>query len=257
MFSTPPKILIVEDEIVTRNTLKALFEAEGYITLLSSNGNQMQEILEAHSVDLVLLDINLPGKNGLSLAREIRDKIDAGMIFVTGRDNEIDKILGLEIGADDYITKPFNPRELTIRVRNLLHRTFKARQQAQQRTEELLKQTEFLEQSQTESLHHFHFYGWVLNTDSHELISPSGETFQLPRSEYRALYHLCKHAGKIQTRQTLLEKMTGREFKEHDRTVDVTIRRLRQYFENYPETPEVITTVHGEGYRFTTDISFH
>ncbi|WP_093316965.1 two-component system response regulator ArcA [Thorsellia anophelis] len=249
-----PTLLIVEDEIVTRNTLKALFEAEGYAVLLASNGNQMQEFLDKQAVDLVLLDINLPGKNGLSLAREIRDKIDAGLIFLTGRDNEIDKILGLEIGADDYITKPFNPRELTIRVRNLLQRTMKVKQQAEQRTEEILKQNELNAAEESSISQHFNFFGWQLNTDSHQLISPTGEAFQLPRSEYRALHHLCTHPGKIQTRQILLEKMTGREFKEHDRTVDVTIRRLRQYFENYPETPEVIATVHGEGYRFTGDL---
>lgn len=254
MNNPTPTLLVVEDEIVTRNTLKALFEAEGYQVLLASNGLQMQEFLDARSVDLVLLDINLPGKNGLSLAREIRDKIDAGLIFLTGRDNEIDKILGLEIGADDYITKPFNPRELTIRVRNLLQRTMKAKLQAEIRTEELLKQNELSSAEEVLENQHFHFYGWQLNTDSHQLISPTGEAFQLPRSEYRALHHLCSNPGKIQTRQVLLEKMTGREFKEHDRTVDVTIRRLRQYFENYPQTPEVIATVHGEGYRFTAEL---
>ncbi|MFC0180876.1 two-component system response regulator ArcA [Thorsellia kenyensis] len=251
--NTTPTLLIVEDEIVTRNTLKTLFEAEGYHVLLANNGDQMQLFLASHTVDLVLLDINLPGKNGLSLAREIRNEIDAGLIFLTGRDNEIDKILGLEIGADDYITKPFNPRELTIRVRNLLQRTMKAKQQALLRTEELIKQNELSVEPNTPSAH-IYFYGWELNTDSHQLISPTGEAFQLPRSEYRALHHLCLHAGKIQSRQILLEKMTGREFKEHDRTVDVTIRRLRQYFESHPQTPEVIATVHGEGYRFTGEI---
>ena len=117
-----PQILIVEDEAVTRNTLKGIFEAEGYIVLEAEEGKQMHRVLKNNSVDLVVMDINLPGKNGLLLARELREYANLPLIFLTGRDNEVDKILGLEIGADDYLTKPFNPRELTIRARNLLHR---------------------------------------------------------------------------------------------------------------------------------------
>merc|ERR1712053_52595 len=101
-----PNILIVEDEVVTRTTLKSLFEAEGYNVFEAENGEQMHDFFENHAINLVIMDINLPGKNGLILAREVRD-----------RDNDVDRILGLEIGADDYLTKPFNPRELTIRAR--------------------------------------------------------------------------------------------------------------------------------------------
>ena len=118
-----PKILVVEDEIVTRNTLKGIFEAEGYDVFEAENGVEMHHILANHNINLVVMDINLPGKNGLLLARELREELSLPLIFLTGRDNEVDKILGLEIGADDYLTKPFNPRELTIRARNLLHRT--------------------------------------------------------------------------------------------------------------------------------------
>ena len=116
-------ILIVEDELVTRNTLKSIFEAEGYKVLEATDGDEMYQILRSHTVNLVIMDINLPGKNGLLLARELRDQHNIALMFLTGRDNEVDKILGLEIGADDYITKPFNPRELTIRARNLLSRS--------------------------------------------------------------------------------------------------------------------------------------
>jgi len=118
-----PHILIVEDELVTRNTLKSIFEAEGYIVLEANNGDEMHQALTSHTINLVIMDINLPGKNGLLLARELRENDNIALMFLTGRDNEVDKILGLEIGADDYITKPFNPRELTIRARNLLSRT--------------------------------------------------------------------------------------------------------------------------------------
>ena len=101
-----PQILIVEDELVTRNTLKSIFEAEGYHVLEANNGDEMHHTLANQRVDLVIMDINLPGKNGLLLAREIREKGEMGLIFLTGRDNDVDRILGLEIGADDYICKP-------------------------------------------------------------------------------------------------------------------------------------------------------
>ncbi|HDR1026400.1 TPA: response regulator, partial [Pasteurella multocida] len=118
-----PQILIVEDEAITRNTLKSIFEAEGYEVFEAADGAQMHRILSNKVINLVIMDINLPGKNGLMLARELRETTNTALMFLTGRDNEVDKILGLEIGADDYITKPFNPRELTIRARNLLQRT--------------------------------------------------------------------------------------------------------------------------------------
>ncbi|ROQ30429.1 two-component system response regulator ArcA [Gallaecimonas pentaromativorans] len=232
-----PHILIVEDETVTRTTLKSLFEAEGYAVVEASDGAEMHDVLANHPIDLVIMDINLPGKNGLLLAREIREKKDMGLIFLTGRDNEVDKILGLEIGADDYITKPFNPRELTIRARNLLGRTL-----ASGKPEE------------HSEIERYKFNNWSLEVNSRSLVSPKGESFKLPRSEFRALQFFIENPGKILTRAELLKQMTGRELKPHDRTVDVTIRRIRKHFESVPETPEIIATIHGEGYRFCGEI---
>lgn len=234
-----PQILIVEDELVTRNMLKSIFEGEGYQVFQASNGEEMHAVLNTKEINLVLMDINLPGKNGLILAREIREKRKLPLMFLTGRDNEIDKILGLEIGADDYITKPFNPRELTIRARNLLQRTM------------CEKDNGAKAQSEIES---YRFNGWTLDIHSHSLITPEGEIMKLPRSEFRALLHFCENPGKIQTREDLLKKMAGRELKPHDRTVDVTIRRIRKHFEDHPNTPEIIVTIHGEGYRFCGNI---
>ena len=183
-----PQILIVEDELVTRNSLKSIFEAEGYDVLEATNGDEMHAALTDNDVDLVIMDINLPGKNGLLLARELREKGQTGLMFLTGRDNEVDKILGLEIGADDYITKPFSPRELTIRARNLLSRTL--------RTEETASDNSDVEQ--------YRFNGWTLDINSRSLINPAGESFRLPRSEFRALLHFCENPGQIQTRAELL-----------------------------------------------------
>lgn len=234
-----PQILIVEDEAVTRSTLKNIFEAEGYDVFEASDGDAMNAILAKQQIDLVIMDINLPGKNGLMLARELRENTKVALMFLTGRDNEVDKILGLEIGADDYITKPFNPRELTIRARNLLQRTM------------LEEQALNKEGNQVEQ---YRFNGWTLDVNSRSLISPEGEENKLPRSEFRALQHFCENPGKIQTRETLLLKMTGRELRSHDRTVDVTIRRIRKHFEDHPSTPEIIVTIHGEGYRFCGEL---
>lgn len=235
-----PQILIVEDEAVTRNTLKSIFEAEGYHVFEAIDGTEMHQTLEQNSVDLVIMDINLPGKNGLMLARELREETKIALMFLTGRDNEVDKILGLEIGADDYITKPFNPRELAIRARNLLQRTMS------EEKEKAIKDTDNVDA--------YRFNGWTLEINSHSLISPEGIVNKLPRSEFRALQHFCENPGKIQTREELLLKMTGRELKPHDRTVDVTIRRIRKHFEEHGNTPEIIVTIHGEGYRFCGDL---
>ncbi len=224
------QILVVEDEDVTRFNLRNLFEAEGYTVFEAVDGDSMAEQLRLNTINLVILDINLPGKNGLLLARELTDNKDLGLIFLTGRDSDIDKILGLEIGADDYLTKPFNPRELTIRARNILNR---------------------IGQTSNESLQSIvSFNQWTLDGNSRQMTSPEGEIIAIPRGEYRALNLLIKNAGKIITRQELIKEMTGRELRENDRTVDVTIRRLRKHFEFNPNTPEMINTIHGEGYRF-------
>ena len=239
MHQNNPQILIVEDETITRNMLKNIFEAEGYQVYEATDGSQMHEVLEQQTINLVIMDINLPGKNGLMLARELREDTEVALMFLTGRDNEIDKILGLEIGADDYITKPFNPRELTIRARNLLNRT-------------MVEEKETISTSQ--NIEQYRFNGWTLDINSRSLITPEGEENKLPRSEFRALLHFCENPGKIQTREDLLLKMTGRKLKPHDRTVDVTIRRIRKHFEDHPNTPEIIVTIHGEGYRFCGEL---
>ncbi|KGJ95252.1 two-component system response regulator ArcA [Colwellia psychrerythraea] len=224
------QILVVEDEDVTRFNLRNLFEAEGYVVFEAVDGNSMAEQLRLHTINLVIMDINLPGKNGLLLARELTANKDLGLIFLTGRDSDIDKILGLEIGADDYLTKPFNPRELTIRARNILSR---------------IGQTSTEPEQSIMSFNH-----WVLDGNSRQMTSPEGEVIAIPRGEFRALSLLIKNAGKIISRQELIKEMTGRDLRSNDRTVDVTIRRLRKHFELNQDTPELINTIHGEGYRF-------
>ncbi|MDP7593857.1 MAG: two-component system response regulator ArcA [Litorilituus sp.] len=230
------QILIVEDEDVTRFSLRNLFEAEGYHVFEAVDGESMALMLSQQTINLVIMDINLPGKNGLLLGRELTNNKDLGLIFLTGRDSDIDKILGLEIGADDYLTKPFNSRELTIRARNILNRI------TQSRTED---KTDHAMLS---------FNQWTLNSNSREMTSPSGKVISIPRGEYRALCLLIKNTGRIVSRQELIKEMTGRDLRSNDRTVDVTVRRLRKHFESDVNTPELINTIHGEGYRFVGKI---
>jgi two-component system aerobic respiration control protein ArcA len=225
-----PHILIVEDEDVTRFNLRNLFEAEGYQVSEATDGESMDTQLQRNTINLVIMDINLPGKNGLLLARELTSNSELGLIFLTGRDSDIDKVLGLEIGADDYLTKPFNPRELTIRARNILSRIGQTKNEVEKSV--------------------INFNEWSLDGNSRKMTAPDGQVLSIPRGEYRALRLLIEHTGQIVTRQQLIKEMTGRDLRSNDRTVDVTIRRLRKHFESVPDAPELINTIHGEGYRF-------
>ena len=227
-------ILIVEDEEVTRFNLRNLFEAEGYVVFEATDGESMDQQLQNHTMNLVIMDINLPGKNGLLLARELSNNKDLGLIFLTGRDSDIDKVLGLEIGADDYLTKPFNPRELTIRARNILNRIATPNTESENAV--------------------ITFNKWILDGNSRKMTSPTGDVISIPRGEYRALHLLIENAGQIVTRQELIKEMTGRDLRSNDRTVDVTIRRLRKHFESVDGSPELINTIHGEGYRFVGSV---
>ena len=168
-----------------------------------------------------------------TLARELRQQKNVGLIFLTGRDNDVDRILGLEIGADDYITKPFNPRELTIRARNLLTRTSSSDDDSELSSDGVVT-----------------FNGWELDENSRCLTSPAGDSKRLPKGEYRALRLMLDSPGRIFSREQLIKQMTGRELRANDRTVDVTIRRIRKHFESDDTTQELISTIHGEGYRF-------
>ena len=227
-----PNLLLVEEDKKTQEYLENLFCAEGYNVFISYDGESMHQVLDANDIDLIIMDINLPGKNGLLLAREIREQTNIALMFLTKRDNDIDRILGLEIGADDYIVKPFNPRELTIRARNLLSRTLQAKQ--------------FKKQHEPKK---YTFNNWILDTQNRSLFSPDGNCFKLPKSEFRAMLMFLKNPNRILSRSQLLQEMTGREFKQNDRTVDVTIRRIRKHFIAADDEENIITTIHGEGYK--------
>ena len=235
------RVLLVEDEAPIRDMLSFVLEQSGFETIEAEDYDIAQQKLVEPYPDLILLDWMLPGGSGVQLAKSLKQHEftrDIPVIMLTARGEEDDKIRGLDAGADDYITKPFNPRELTIRARNLLSRSMSANATHEEKR----------------SVDKYKFNGWVLDINSRSLVSPDGDGYKLPRSEFRALLHFCENPGKIQTRADLLKKMTGRELKPHDRTVDVTIRRIRKHFESVSGTPEIIATIHGEGYRFCGDL---
>ena len=227
-------VLIVEDDAVARTKLAGYLETAGHRVSEAIDGRGLRQVMLSDPVDLVLLDINLPGEDGLDLTRFIRANSDVGIILVTGRTDDVDRIVGLEIGADDYITKPFNPRELLARVKTLLRRT-------------TVRAPSAFESKA--------FAGWRFDTRSRRLVSPAGSKVALTRAEFELLNALIAHPGTVLTRERLLGCITHRSWDPGDRTVDVLVRRLRQKLEIDPQSPELIITVHGEGYMFAAEVS--
>ena len=227
-------ILIVEDDPVTRAKLAGYFESEGYRISEAEDGQAMWPLLSGRKVDLVLLDINLPGEDGLYLTRQLRARFDFGIILVTGRTDDVDRIVGLEVGADDYVTKPFNQRELLARVKNLLRRAT-----VSQPPEEEAKR----------------FAGWVFDLQRRKLSGADDIPVVLTRAEYELLSALVRHPGVVMTRERLLTQVTHRTWDPNDRTIDVLVRRLRKKIERDPQVPDIIITVHGEGYLFAAEVT--
>ena len=233
--SASTHVLIVEDDDVARAKLAGYLETAGHRVSEAIDGGELRRVMASDPADLVLLDINLPGEDGLDLTRFIRASYDVGVILVTGRTDDVDRIVGLEIGADDYVTKPFNPRELLARVKTLLRRTT-ARAPSETRT-------------------CWSFSGWRFDTRSRRLVSPGGDKVALTRAEFELLRALVSRPGTVLSRERLLGCITHRSWDPRDRTVDVLVRRLRRKLEADPKSPELIITAHGEGYMFAPEVS--
>lgn len=226
-------VLIVEDEPVTRATLASYLDAQGYRVSQATSAEEAEKILDVHEVDLLLLDINLPGKDGLQITREQRAKSEIGIILVSGRDDEIDKIIGLELGADDYVCKPFNRRELLARLKNLLRRTEDVRRLSRRV---------------------YRFDNFNFDVAARRLQTLEGDNVPLTRAEFEVLNVLVSRAGEVASREALMCRVTRRQYGVNPRTVDVLVKRLRGKLEENPAQPCIITTVHGEGYVFTAPL---
>lgn len=229
-------LLIVEDEPVTRTKLAGYFKSAGYEVTTAGTGEEMQRMLSRHHIDLLLLDISLPDADGLELTMELRKTYELGIILVTGRDTEIDRILGLEIGADDYVTKPFNERELLARVKSVLRR--------------LSIQASSLPEQKS-----LYFTDWEINLTQRKLANSAGEKVHLTRGEFELLAALVKHPKTVMSRDRLMALVTHRSWQPDNRTIDVLIKRLREKIEKTPKSPELLLTIYGEGYVLASEVS--
>lgn len=224
------KILVVDDERPIADILKFNLEKEGYEVILAFDGIEAVELAYSELPDLILLDLMLPGKDGMDVCREVRAKLQTPIIMLTAKDGEIDKVLGLELGADDYVTKPFSTRELLARVK------------AQMRRQQKPVTLEGPEERQGISL-----FELFIDTDTYTVYK-KGEPLDLTHREFELVHYLVKNAGKVMTREHLLQAVWGFEYFGDVRTVDVTIRRLREKIETDPSKPEYILTRRGLGY---------
>ena len=225
-------IVIVEDDVVTRRRLAASLKQQMYRVSEAEDAASMEAILRRDPADLLLVDINLDGKDGLTITREQRAHSKVGIILLTSRTDQIDRIVGLELGADDYVTKPFDKRELFARIKNLLSRVHDIRAFE-------------AEQAEAPSLR---FGRWSLDRARRRLIDASGEVEHLTRAEYELLDAFAAHPGMILSRDRLLDLMQNQKWAPDNRTVDVLVGRLRRKIEPDPAHPEWIITIHGEGY---------
>ena len=230
------RILVVEDEIVLREALVYNLTKQGYGVSVAADGHRAVELVCQEEPDLILLDIMLPGIDGFEVCRILRQDYNAPIIMLTARDDEVDKVVGLEVGADDYLTKPFSMRELLARVK------------AQLRRVRLLRE-EFADGEEEASDMRLEFEGLVLDLKRHEVFL-HGEPLALKPKEYELLAYLAQHKGRVLSRDQLLEDVWGWEYTGGSRTVDVHVRWLREKIEDEPSDPVRIITVRGAGYRF-------
>ncbi|MBP1932309.1 response regulator YycF [Ammoniphilus resinae] len=226
------KILVVDDERPIADILKFSLEKEGYQVVCAYDGEEAIERVEKELPDLILLDIMLPKKDGMEVCQTVRRQHDMPIIMLTAKDSEIDKVLGLEFGADDYVTKPFGTRELLARVKAHLRRMDRATSKKEESTDHLIQ------------------IGEVEIDRVSYLVKKAGNIVDLTQREYTLIHYLASHPGKVMTRDHLLQSVWGYDYYGDARTVDVTIRRLREKIESDPSNPEYIITRRGLGYVF-------
>jgi DNA-binding response OmpR family regulator len=224
-------ILVVDDEQDICELVEEYLTGEGYRVSTALDGVGMRRVMSHAQVDLVILDLMLPGEDGLTLARTLRSESGIGIIILTGRGETVDRIIGLEMGADDYLPKPFHLRELLARVKSVLRRVHgRTARPVRSRVQ---------------------FAGWHLDLSSRELLSPDGQEVRLTTAEFDLLAAFVRNANQVLSRDRLLDLARNREAGPFDRTIDVQVGRLRRKLDDDPQNPTLIKTVRGSGYIFT------
>ncbi|AFT82327.1 response regulator transcription factor [Leuconostoc carnosum] len=231
------KVLVVDDEKPISDIIKFNLTKEGYDVITAADGREALDMFSEENPDLVLLDQMLPEIDGVEVLRQIRSKSEIPVIMVTAKDSEIDKVLGLEMGADDYVTKPFSNRELVARVKANL----RSRKAVAQHGDESVVSTEDIELGDL-----------VIHPQAY-MVSKSGQDIELTHREFELLYYLAQHIGQVMTREHLLQQVWGYDYFGDVRTVDVTVRRLREKIEDNPSHPNWLATRRGVGYYLRPD----
>ena len=232
-----PHILVVDDDREIRDLLSRFLSKHGYRVSTAADGRDMRKALDGAGIDLVVLDLMLPGEDGLTLCRNLRAQSDLPVIMLTAMGEETDRIIGLEMGADDYLAKPFNPRELLARIKAVLRRAEGLPRPRQGDPEDAGPVLIFA--------------GWRFDPEARELVSPEGVVVPLSGGEFELLAAFVSHPQRVLSRDQLLDMARGRDAQPFDRSVDVQVSRLRRKIESDPGEPTLIKTVRGGGYLFT------
>jgi two-component system OmpR family response regulator len=232
-------VVVVDDHSDIRDLVRQYLEQQGYKVSVAESGSVLRRVLEHHAVDLIILDIMMPGEDGLSVCRQVRTTLDVPIIFLTAMAEDTDRILGLELGADDYLVKPFNFRELLARVRAVLRRAANPATPAAARQSKKLR-----------------IAGWRVDMGRQEISGENGVGIPLSTAEFRLLKVFIERPGMILSREQLLDLTTGRSADIFDRSIDNQVSRLRKKIEENPKNPSIIKTHWGGGYSLSVEVAF-
>ncbi len=237
MASSPPNILVVEDDRETRTLIAKYLRTNSCNVITAADGREMTRAMTDRRVDLLILDVMLPGEDGLTLCRKIRAESQLPIIMLTARGEDVDRIVGLEMGADDYLPKPFNPRELLARINAVLRR-------------QAVAQTA----SAAAGAGALSFEGWRIDLRLRELRNPEGARVAMTSAEFDLLRTFCERPGRVLSRDSLLDLTQGRSAGSFERSIDVLVSRIRRKIESNPQDPAMIKTVRSGGYLFTPQV---
>ena len=230
-------ILVVDDDAEIRNLLQEYLQKQGYRVTAAADGKALRAGMDTLRPDLVILDLMLPGEDGLALCRDLRARSEVPIIMLTARGDDTDRIVGLEVGADDYVPKPFNPRELVARIRSVLRRA-----------------RSLPDNLKPEEVRGFRFAGWKLDVATRNLTSPAGVVIPLGGTDFRLLKIFLDHPNRVLTRDQLIDFMLSRDAAPFDRAIDVQVSRLRHRLADDAKEPGIIKTVRGHGYVFAAQV---
>jgi two-component system OmpR family response regulator len=235
--ATADHILIVDDDAETRSLLQAYLQKQGYRVTTAADGRGLRKALETARPELIVLDLMLPGEDGLALCRDLRRRSNLPVIMLTALGEETDRIVGLEMGADDYVAKPANPRELLARIKSVLRRA-----------------RSLPENLEPEAVKTFRFAGWALDVATRNLTAPDGVVVPLSGTEFKLLRIFLAHPDRVLSRDQLIDFMISRDAGPFDRAIDVQVSRLRQRLREDAREPRIIKTVRGAGYVLATKV---